>query len=117
TSVLPSNGLLSTQTAPAASTCCCAPMDPPTTSAKLFSPNCSVTSFCCARTSSPMRTRGKFAMPADADVLCGEDERPRGGGLDGGLAGLAHGVDAVRDPVHMLLGRDRAALVPIPHRG
>ncbi len=51
-------------------------MEPPTTSARLSSPNFSVTSLCCARTSSPMRTCGKFAIPAGAGVLCGDVERP-----------------------------------------
>ena len=31
---------------------------------------------CCAHTSSPIRTRGKFAIPAGGGVLCGEVERP-----------------------------------------
>ena len=51
-------------------------MEPPATSARLVSPNFSVINLCWARTSSPMRTFGKFAMPAGAGVLCGELDRP-----------------------------------------
>src|SRR5450631_1839517 len=74
-------------------------MEPPTTSARLFKSNFSVTNLCCARTSSPMRTSGKFPIPAGAGVFVRRGGKPTANLID--------------DDDEILVGIERTALTDI----
>ena len=54
---------------------CCPPIDPPITRASLSIPNRSVSSRCCARTSSLMVSIGNLAIGCGARVFCGDYDK------------------------------------------